>query len=155
MTTFFLRICPIDFNGYPSYEGEEYIQLGLSAIFQNSPFSVSRGIFTSVMYNVRGHFLGSASSNPGDSGGGCFSEASNILYGINVGCENIPITEDTTTPQELTLFPVIFFTANEDSKDGPIVFGQLKSGLLSSFIICGVNLCSQDNLAESLAPSLA
>jgi hypothetical protein len=78
------------------FQGETYIQLGLSAISQEkSPLSVSRGVVTSVYHNSNGHFLGSAGSNPGESGGGCYSELNNTLYGINVGCERIPIHDNT------------------------------------------------------------
>lgn len=64
-------------------EGEEYFQLGLSALTQeNSPFSVTRGVFISREFSVgTSHYLGSAGSNPG---GGCFSETQNLLFGINV-----------------------------------------------------------------------
>ena len=68
-------------------EGEEYFQLGLSALTQeNPPFSVTRGVFISREFSVgTSHYLGSAGSNPGDSGGGlCFSETQNLLFGINV-----------------------------------------------------------------------
>jgi hypothetical protein len=79
-------------------EGEEYFQLGLSALTQEkSPFSVTRGVFISRELSVgTSHYLGSAGSNPGDSGGGCFSETQNLLFGINVGADNIPISGSTT-----------------------------------------------------------
>ena len=79
-------------------EGEEYFQLGLSALTQeNSPFAVTRGVFISREFSFgTNHYLGSAGSNPGDSGGGCFSETQNLLFGINVGADNLPISENTT-----------------------------------------------------------
>jgi hypothetical protein len=88
------------------YQGEAYIQLGLSATTQeNTPYSVSKGVVTSVNHNSNGHFLGSAGSNPGESGGGYFSEITNTLYGINVGCERIPIHDNTTLFQLGTRHP--------------------------------------------------
>jgi len=88
------------------YQGEAYIQLGLSATTQEkTPYSVSRGVVTSTNYNSNGHFLGSAGSNPGESGGGCFSEINNTLYGINVGCDRIPIHDNTTLFQLGTRHP--------------------------------------------------
>ena len=79
-------------------EGEEYFQLGLSALTQeNSPFAVTRGVFISREFSVgTNHYLGSAGSNPGDSGGGCFSETQNLLFGINVGADNLPISGNTS-----------------------------------------------------------
>jgi hypothetical protein len=38
------------------------------------------------------HYLGLAGSNPGDSGGECFCETQNLLFGINVGADNLPIS---------------------------------------------------------------
>jgi hypothetical protein len=79
-------------------EGEEYFQLGLSAFTQeNSPYAVTRGVFISREFSFgTNHYLGSAGSNPGDSGGGCFSETQNLLFGINVGADNIPISGNTS-----------------------------------------------------------
>jgi hypothetical protein len=78
-------------------EGEEYFKLGLSALNQeNSPFSVKRGVFISREFSFgTNHYFGSAGSNPGDSGG-CFSETQNLLFGINVGADNLPISGNTT-----------------------------------------------------------
>lgn len=85
-------VCEIPPTASPE-EGEEYFQLGLSALTQeNSPFSVKRGVFISREFSDgTKHYLGSAGSNPGDSGGGCFSETQNLLFGINVGADNLPI----------------------------------------------------------------
>ena len=56
------------------YQGGEYIQVGLSATTKiECPFSLSKGIFTSVRPNTNGQILGSGGSNPGESGGGSFS----------------------------------------------------------------------------------
>ena len=53
--------------------GTPYTQLGLSALMvEESPFSVSRGVFVSNKITREGHLLGTAGSNPGDSGGGAF-----------------------------------------------------------------------------------
>ena len=79
-------------------DGRGYIQFGLSATTQNdSPFSVSKGVISSSRLNKFGHLLGSAGANPGDSGGPCFDESTGELIGMNVGCENVPISieEDT------------------------------------------------------------
>ncbi len=100
-------LCPFEFEIAAPYEGEEYIQLGLSAMGQDvtNPLSIARGIVTSTKYNRRGHFLGSAGSNPGDSGGGCFDERSDIIYGINVGCDEVAISGETTLCQLGTRYP--------------------------------------------------
>jgi hypothetical protein len=99
------------------YQGETYMQLGLSATAQDkSPYSVSKGVVTSVNNNSNGHFLGSAGSNLGESGGGCFSELDNTLYGINVGCDRIPIHDNTTlfqlgtrNPARAHIVPSLYF----------------------------------------------
>ena len=90
-------VCEIPPTASPE-EGEEYFQLGLSALTQeNSPFSVTRGVFISREFSFgTNHYLGSAGSNPGDSGGGCFSETQNLLFGINVGADNLPISGNTS-----------------------------------------------------------
>ena len=87
-------VCEIPPKTASPQEGEEYFQLGLSALTQeNSPFSVKRGVFISREFSDgTKHYLGSAGSNPGDSGGGCFSETQNLLFGINVGADNLPIS---------------------------------------------------------------
>jgi hypothetical protein len=91
-------VCEVPPKTASPEEGEEYFQLGLSALTQeNSPFSVKRGVFISREFSTgTKHYLGSAGSNPGDSGGGCFSETQNLLFGINVGADNLPITDNTT-----------------------------------------------------------
>jgi hypothetical protein len=86
-------------------EGEEYLQLGLSALTQQEPFSVSRGIINSGNRNGNGHILGTSGSNPGESGGGCFSLKYDNFFGINVGCENLPISEMTTLRDLGTRYP--------------------------------------------------
>jgi hypothetical protein len=79
------------------YEGEDYLQFGLSAIqHENTPISVSKGVFVCTNYDDQGHYLGSAGANPGDSGGGCFSERTHTLFGINVGADTIAIHGETT-----------------------------------------------------------
>jgi len=79
------------------YQGQEYFQFGLSATTQDkSPLSVSRGVISSNLLNSLGHMLGSAGANPGDSGGPCFDVNFQILFGVNVGVENVPITDGTT-----------------------------------------------------------
>ena len=46
------RLCSVEFGRAAPYQGEHYIQLGLSATTQDtSPFSVSRGVITSIYYN--------------------------------------------------------------------------------------------------------
>lgn len=91
-------VCEVPPKRASPEEGEEYFQLGLSALTQeNSPFSVKRGVFISREFSFEtNHYLGSAGSNPGDSGGGCFSETQNLLFGINVGADNLPISGNTT-----------------------------------------------------------
>jgi hypothetical protein len=91
-------VCEIPPKTASPEEGEEYFQLGLSALTQeNSPFSVKRGVFISREFSAgTKHYLGSAGSNPGDSGGGCFSETQNLLFGINVGADNLPISGNTS-----------------------------------------------------------
>jgi S1-C subfamily serine protease len=91
-------VCQVPPKTASPEEGEEYFQLGLSALTQeNSPFSVKRGVFISREFSAgTKHFLGSAGSNPGDSGGGCFSETQNLLFGINVGADNLPISGNTS-----------------------------------------------------------
>jgi hypothetical protein len=93
-----LDVCQVPPKIASPEEGEEYFQLGLSALTQeNSPFSVTRGVFISREFSIgTNHYLGSAGSNPGDSGGGCFSETQNLLFGINVGADNLPISGNTT-----------------------------------------------------------
>jgi hypothetical protein len=82
----------------PVVDGDRYVQLGLSAPHQSeSPFSISTGVVSSERPNEYGHTLGSAGANPGDSGGGCFDESSGCLIGINVGCENVPISFENDT----------------------------------------------------------
>ena len=74
---------------------------GLSATTQQeSPFSVSEGVVSSSRYNKLGHMSGSAGANPGDSGGGCFDSGS-CLVGINVGCENVPISLEKDTGAQI------------------------------------------------------
>ena len=81
----------------PVCDGRGYFQFGLSAISQEeSPFSISKGVVSSQRLNCYGHALGSAGASPGDSGGGCFDENSGDLIGINVGCENVPVSLDDT-----------------------------------------------------------
>jgi hypothetical protein len=88
------------------YQGEDYIQLGLSATTQETtPYSVSKGVVASAHSNANGHFLGSAGSNPGGSGGGCFSALTYKLLGINVGCESVPIHGNTTLLELGTRYP--------------------------------------------------
>ena len=91
-------VCEIPPKTASPEEGEEYFQLVLSALTQeNSPFSVKRGVFISREFSDgTKHYLGSAGSNPGDSGGGCFSETQNLLFGINVGADNLPISGNTS-----------------------------------------------------------
>lgn len=82
----------------PVVDGHRYVQLGLSAPHQSeSPFAISTGVVSSERPNEYGHTLGSAGANPGDSGGGCFDESSGCLIGINVGCENVPISFENDT----------------------------------------------------------
>jgi hypothetical protein len=83
-------------------DGRGYIQLGLSANTQHeSPFSISKGVISSSRLNKLGHLLGSAGANPGDSGGPCFDESTSELIGINIGCENIPISIDKDTGAQI------------------------------------------------------
>jgi hypothetical protein len=91
-------VCEVPPKTASPEEGEEYFQLGLSALtLENSPFSVKRGVFISREFSFgTKHYLGSSGSNPGDSGGGCFSETQNLLFGINAGADTIPISENTT-----------------------------------------------------------
>eukprot|EP00128_Syssomonas_multiformis_P015251 Colp12_sorted_trinity150504_noHs@29849 len=100
------EVCSIEVKTALPYEGEEYFQLGLSARTQNeSPFSVKRGLITSSRLNSNGHILGSAGANLGDSGGGCFAQEGVVLYGINVGGDQVAITESTTLGQLGTRYP--------------------------------------------------
>jgi hypothetical protein len=86
----------------PVVDGHRYIQVGLSAPHQKeSPFAISTGVVSSERPNVFGHTLGSSGANPGDSGGGCFDEMSGCLVGINVGCENIPISLEKDTGAQI------------------------------------------------------
>lgn len=88
------------------YQGEEYVQFGFSATTQeNSPLAITVGVFTSTEFSAVGHMLGSAGSNPGDSGGGCFSLSSRHLFGINVGSDNLPISGETTLNHLGSRFP--------------------------------------------------
>ena len=91
-------VCEVPPRTASPEEGEEYFQLGLSALTQeNSPFSVTRGVFISREFSIDSkHYLGSAGSNPGDSGGGCFSETQNLLFGISVGADYLPITGNSS-----------------------------------------------------------
>lgn len=74
-------------------DGRGYIQSGFSATTHNdSPFSLYKGVISSSRLNKLGHLLGSAGANPGDSGGPCFDESTGELIGMNVDCENIPIS---------------------------------------------------------------
>ena len=73
-------ICSIELGRTIPWNGEQYIQIGLSTSSQSPLFSVSRGVITSALYNKKDHLLGSAGSNPGDSGGGCFAENSNVIW---------------------------------------------------------------------------
>ena len=99
-------------------EGEEYFQLGLSTLTQeNSPFSVKRCVFLSRELSVgTSRYPGSSVSNPGDSGGGCFSETQNLLFGIIAGPDIIPISENTTLNElgsryhsRAHIIPCVFF----------------------------------------------
>lgn len=86
----------------PVVDGHRYIQLGLSAPHQeDSSFAISSGVISSERPNMSGHTLGSAGANPGDSGGGCFNESSGCLVGINVGCENVPISLEKETSAQI------------------------------------------------------
>jgi hypothetical protein len=79
-------------------DGRGYIQLGISATTQHdSPFSTSKGVVSSSRLNIFGHLLGSAGANPGESGGPCFDELTGELIGMNVGCENVPISLEKDT----------------------------------------------------------
>jgi hypothetical protein len=90
-------VCKVPPRTASPEEGEEYFQLGLSALtLENSPFLVKRGVFISREFSFGTKHLGSSGSNPGDSGGGCFSETQNLLFGINAGADTIPISENTT-----------------------------------------------------------
>ena len=100
------EVCSFEFGRAAPSEGEKYIQLGLSATTQEiSPLSISRGVFSSTHYNRSGHFLGSPAANPGDSGGGCFAEKCNTLFGINVGCDSVDISGKTPLSQLGTRYP--------------------------------------------------
>ena len=80
----------------------EYIQLGLSATTQQeSSLSISKGVISSSRFNKFGHLLGSTGANPGDSGGPCFDESTGALIGMNVGCENIPISMERDTGAQI------------------------------------------------------
>jgi hypothetical protein len=83
-------------------DGRGYIQLGLSATTQNSsPFSLSRGVISSSRLNKFGHLLGSAGANPGDSGGPCFDESTGEFIGMNIGCQNVPISIEKDTGAQI------------------------------------------------------
>jgi hypothetical protein len=83
-------------------DGCGYIQLGLSATTQNdSPFSLSKGVISSSRLNKFGHLLGSAGATPGDSGGPCFDESTCELIGMNVDCENVPISIEKDTGAQI------------------------------------------------------
>ena len=87
----------------PVVDGHRYVQLGLSAIHQkDSPLAISTGVVCSQRPNRFGHTLGSAGANPGDSGCPCFEETiPSELIGINVGCENIPISMEMDTGAQI------------------------------------------------------
>ncbi|KAK6099281.1 hypothetical protein MT418_000717 [Batrachochytrium dendrobatidis] len=86
----------------PVVYGRRYVQLGLSAPHQeDSPFAISTGVIHSQRPNMFGHTLGSVGVNPGDSGGGCFNQSSGCLVGINVGCENVPISLEKDTGAQI------------------------------------------------------
>jgi hypothetical protein len=83
-------------------DGRGYNQLGVSATTQNdTPFSLSKGVISSSRLNKFGHLLGSAGANPGDSGGPCFDESTCELIGMNVGCENVPISNEKDTGAQI------------------------------------------------------
>jgi hypothetical protein len=93
-----IDLCQVEPTWGVIADGRGYIQLGLSAkTQQESPFSISKGVISTSRLNKLGHLLGSAGANPCDSGGPCFDESTSELIGINVGCENIPITIDKDT----------------------------------------------------------
>ncbi|EGF80982.1 hypothetical protein BATDEDRAFT_88205 [Batrachochytrium dendrobatidis JAM81] len=78
------------------------MDVGLSAPHQeDSPFAISTGVIHSQRPNMFGHTLGSVGVNPGDSGGGCFNQSSGCLVGINVGCENVPISLEKDTGAQI------------------------------------------------------
>jgi hypothetical protein len=86
----------------PVVDAHRYIQLGLSARHQKeSPFAISTGVICSQRPNVFGHTLGSSGANPGDSGSPCFDVSTSELIGINVGCENIPISMENDTGAQI------------------------------------------------------
>jgi hypothetical protein len=96
-----VNLCDEEPKKAATADGRRYFQLGLSATTQQeSPFSVSEGVVSSSRYNKLGHMLGSAGANPGDSGGGCF-DSGGCLVGINVGCENVPISLEKDTGAQI------------------------------------------------------
>jgi len=95
-------LCQDDPIWDPVVDGHRYIQLGLSAPHQKeSPFAISTGVICTQRVNMFGHALGSAGANPGDSGGCCFEESSGCLIGINVGCEDVPISLEKDTGAQI------------------------------------------------------
>eukprot|EP00128_Syssomonas_multiformis_P017226 Colp12_sorted_trinity150504_noHs@72 len=100
------EVCAFKIQCAGPYEGEPYFQLGLSATAQQkSPFSIAQGVFSTTEFDRHGHILGSAGSNAGESGGGCFATNSRRLYGINVGCEAVTILGSTTLDELGTRYP--------------------------------------------------
>ena len=97
-----IDLCQVEPTWGVIADGRGYIQLGLSATTQQeSPFSISKGVISTSRLNKLGHLLGSAGANPGDSGGPCIDESTSELIGINIGCENIPISIDKDTGAQI------------------------------------------------------
>lgn len=82
------------------YTGQFYHQIGFSSLNQyGDPLSVSNGIISCKSLDGNWHIRGTASSNLGDSGGGCFDSFTGDLLAINVGCDSIEVDGKITLEQ--------------------------------------------------------
>ena len=97
--------------------GEGYYQLQLSAPDQEkSSVAVTRGRSATNILTEKRQYLVFTESNSDHSGGGCFAEMSNSLFGISAGCDTTYLrgtknfnTSDPRYPSRAQIIPSIFF----------------------------------------------
>ena len=81
---------------YP-YIGQHYYQVGFSTVQQlQDPLCISYGVISCTSPDIHLHIRGTSCSNLGDYGAGCFDSSTGNLIAINVGCDDMPISENTT-----------------------------------------------------------
>lgn len=90
---------------YSAATGQFYYMLGFSSRNQlDDPFSISDGLISSSKPDEYGRIRGTSGSSFGYLGGGCFCRFTGALLAANVGCDNIPINDNTTSHQMVSRY---------------------------------------------------